>query len=50
MIELSCNCDGCRKRLSDGDAVYCERCVIELRQEIEQLEKQIEKLQEATDE
>jgi len=43
MIELSCNCDGCRKGLSNGDEIYCGGCVTELRQEIEKLEKQMEK-------
>ena len=50
MIELSCNCDECRKQLSDGDVVYCGGCVTELRQEIEKLKKQIEILEEAADE
>jgi len=50
MIELSCNCDECKKRLGDGDAVYCETCVAELRREIDELQNEIIKLKEATDE
>lgn len=50
MIDLSCNCDECRKRLSDGDAIYCETCIEALRLEIAELQKQIENPKEAADE
>jgi hypothetical protein len=50
MIDLSCNCDGCRNHLCDGDAVYCIECFRELKKRIEELETELSKLKEAANE
>lgn len=44
MIEIKC--DECGKELRDGYDVFCAECACELNNEIDELEKQIVKLQE----
>ena len=50
MIDLNCNCDGCRKRLGDGDEVYCITCFRDLKNRIEELEAELSRPKEADDE
>ena len=47
MISLNCDCDECNKSIDDGDYVYCESCVKMLRDEIDKLNLEIEKLKES---
>ena len=34
-------CDSCNKRLDEGDEIYCQVCVEELRTEIEELKEDV---------
>jgi hypothetical protein len=41
--DSQCDAKGCRDRLHDGDACYCQSCYQELLDRIKELEKEIER-------
>lgn len=45
-IEISCATHGCRSIMSGNDDVYCEGCLHDKDNEIEELKKKIEQLEE----
>ena len=45
-MAISIICDNCKVEISEGENVYCENCVDDMKNEIEGLEKKIEELQE----
>lgn len=45
-VELNCDCDECGKSIDAGDYAYCEGCIEELKERIEELEAELEKCKE----
>ena len=48
-LETANICDSCSKRLDEGEEIYCDACVEELKTEIAELEDRIEELEKETD-
>ncbi|GAH90257.1 unnamed protein product [marine sediment metagenome] len=44
-LKTKTTCDGCQKKLEEGNLVYCRDCYFALEDEVKELEKKIELLE-----
>jgi hypothetical protein len=49
-VTVDCNCTDCGSNLDDGDYSYCEGCMQELKDKIEELEAELEECKEGCSE